>query len=102
LDVKNASPAIVDAAKNLVKRLKMLRHPSVLTFLESVEVFTLQFNGIPLCYVYYNYAIFHVFQSDKAIYLATECVEPLEKYLERRENPQGDLSVAWGLFQVTV
>lgn len=47
---------------------------------------------------------FYVFlvQSDKAIYLATENVEPLEKYLDRKENAQGDLSVAWGLFQVTV
>jgi hypothetical protein len=38
LDVKNASPAIADAAKAAVKRLKTLRHPSILTFLDSAEV----------------------------------------------------------------
>ncbi|CAL8111632.1 unnamed protein product [Orchesella dallaii] len=76
LDTKNSSPSEIEAAKAAVKRLKMLRHPSVLTFLDSVE-------------------------SDKAVYLATESVEPLGKYLERKENTQGDLSVAWGLFQVT-
>jgi len=38
LDTKTASPAEVDAAKATVKRLKTLRHPSVLTFFDSVEV----------------------------------------------------------------
>lgn len=38
LESKNASPAEMDAAKASVKRLKTLRHPNVLTFLDSVEV----------------------------------------------------------------
>ena len=38
LDSKNSSPAEVEAAKACVKRLKTLRHPNILTFLDSVEV----------------------------------------------------------------
>lgn len=62
-----------------------------------VKVFNRNPKSESLCIIH-----FVTLQSEKAIYLATEYVEPLEKYLERRENPQGDLSVAWGLFQVTV
>lgn len=38
LDTKNSSQSEVDAAKAAVKRLKTLRHPSILTFFDSVEV----------------------------------------------------------------
>jgi SCY1-like protein 1 len=38
LDSKNSSPSEIEAGKAAVKRLKTLRHPNILTFLDSVEV----------------------------------------------------------------
>ena len=60
-----------------VKRLKTLRHPSVLTFVHSVE-------------------------TDKAVLLATEPVEPLQEHLEQLldRGPKRDNYLAWGIFQV--
>ena len=29
-------------------------------------------------------------------------MEPLEKHLEKKDSLHGDLSVSWGLFQITV
>ncbi|KAK9873941.1 hypothetical protein WA026_002294 [Henosepilachna vigintioctopunctata] len=77
-DVKSGSESQLDIAKSAVKRLKTLRHPSILTFLDSYE-------------------------SDKVIYLATECVEPLAVHLQKLsiEGPQKDLYIAWGIFQIT-
>lgn len=62
-----------------MKRLKTLRHPSILTYLDSLE-------------------------SEKVIYLATEYVEPLSSHLEKLElDPQQkELYIAWGIFQITV
>jgi hypothetical protein len=37
-DVKNGSETQLDIAKTAVKRLKTLRHPSILTYLDSLEV----------------------------------------------------------------
>lgn len=66
-------------AKAAIKRLKTLRHPSVLTYLDS-------------------------FESDKILYLATEYVEPLATHLQKLslEGPQKELYIAWGIFQITV
>ena len=62
-----------------VKRLKTLRHPSVLTFVHSVE-------------------------TDKAVLLATEPVEPLQEHLEQLldRGPKRDNYLAWGIFQVMI
>lgn len=59
--------------------MKTLRHPSVLTYLDSLE-------------------------SEKILYLATEYVDPLGEHLEKLplDGPQKDLYVAWGIFQITV
>lgn len=78
-DIKNGSETQLEIAKGAVKRLKTLRHPSVLTYLDSLE-------------------------SDKILYLATEYVEPLSSHLENLsiEGPQKDLYVSWGIFQITV
>lgn len=35
---KEANPAHIEAAKAAVKRLKTLRHPCVLTYIDSLEV----------------------------------------------------------------
>ncbi|XP_055586275.1 N-terminal kinase-like protein isoform X2 [Uranotaenia lowii] len=78
-DIKNGSDVKLDLAKAAIKRLKTLRHPSVLQFLDSLE-------------------------TDKVLYVATELVEPLGVYSERQlanEGPQRDLYLAWGVFQIT-
>nr|CAI5858080.1 unnamed protein product [Callosobruchus analis] len=77
-DLKSNTDADLDIAKSAVKRLKTLRHPSVLTYIDSLE-------------------------SDKVLYLATEHVDPLKDHLEKLplEGPQRDLYIAWGIFQIT-
>ena len=62
-----------------VKRLKTLRHPSVLTYVHSVE-------------------------TDKAVLLATEPVEPLQEHLEQLldRGPKRENYLAWGIFQVPI
>jgi hypothetical protein len=52
------------------------------------------------CYCYNLRCSYSFIQSEKAIYLATEYVQPLESHLEIQGNR--DLSISWGLFQVTV
>lgn len=37
-DIKNGSETQFDVGKTAVKRLKTLRHPSILTYLDSFEV----------------------------------------------------------------
>lgn len=37
-DIKNGSETQLDVARSSVKRLKTLRHPSILTYLDSLEV----------------------------------------------------------------
>lgn len=78
-DIKNGSDTKLEIAKSSMKRLKTLRHPSVLQYLDS-------------------------FESDKMLYVATEYVQPLGIYLETvdRESQQNDLYLAWGIFQITV
>lgn len=77
-DIKNGSDAQLEIAKAAVKRLKTLRHPSILTYLDS-------------------------FESDKVVYLVTEHIDPLSTHLEKLplEEPQKELYVAWGIFQIT-
>ena len=60
-----------------VKRLKTLRHPSVLTYVHSVE-------------------------SAAAVLLATEPAAPLQEHLEQLvdRGPKRDNYLAWGIFQV--
>ncbi|XP_050736477.1 N-terminal kinase-like protein isoform X2 [Eriocheir sinensis] len=75
---KEANPAHVEAAKAAVKRLKTLRHPCVLTYIDSLE-------------------------SDKQVQLVTEPVSPLLTWLsESALSPaQRSSAIAWGLLQVT-
>ncbi|XP_075223189.1 N-terminal kinase-like protein yata [Lycorma delicatula] len=77
-DVKNGSDTQFEVAKAAVKRLKTLRHPSILTYLDSLE-------------------------TEKMLYLATEYVEPLSAHLETcaNEGQPKDLYLAWGIFQIT-
>ncbi|XP_065214218.1 N-terminal kinase-like protein [Planococcus citri] len=65
-------------AKNSVKRLKTLRHPSILQYIDSHE-------------------------TDKALLLVTEFVEPLNAYLTNswRSIQEKDMYLSWGIFQIT-
>lgn len=77
-DIRNGSETQFEIAKASLKRLKTLRHPSILTYLDSLE-------------------------SDKVLYLATEYIEPLASHLDKMtlDGPQKDLYIAWGIFQIT-
>jgi SCY1-like protein 1 len=78
-DVKNGSDVKLDLAKSFLKRLKTLRHPSLLTFLDSCE-------------------------TEKSVFIATEAIEPLGVYIDKlaTDGPQRELYLAWGIFQITV
>lgn len=78
-DIKNGSETKLEIAKSAVKRLKTLRHPSVLQFLDSLE-------------------------TDKQLYVATESVQPLGSFIDTldKDSPQTDLYLSWGIFQITV
>ncbi|XP_069116856.1 N-terminal kinase-like protein [Argopecten irradians] len=76
-DVKGSSESQVQLAKGALKRIKTLRHPNILTFLDGIE-------------------------TEKVIYFATEPVVPLETYLKDNENhgDQNSLAISWGLHQI--
>jgi len=78
-DVKDgASDTQLEVARTAVKKLKTLKHPSILTYISSLE-------------------------TDKTVLLATEQVVPLGDCLDNLEDrgPKRDFYLAWGLFQVT-
>lgn len=79
LDCRNGvgSEAQMELAKASVKRLKTVRHPNILTYVDSL-------------------------QGDKVIYLVTEYVEPLETRITSSSfsNRKGLLSSAWGIYQL--
>ncbi|XP_054264918.1 N-terminal kinase-like protein isoform X2 [Macrosteles quadrilineatus] len=75
-DIKSSNEIQLELARSAVKRLKTLRHPSVLTYLDSIE-------------------------SDKVLYLATEYVEPLQHHLNAHDDQQRELYLGWGIFQIT-
>ncbi|XP_008207719.1 N-terminal kinase-like protein isoform X2 [Nasonia vitripennis] len=78
--VKPGAEYQLEIARAAVKRLKTLRHPSILAYLDSLE-------------------------TDKTIYLATERVEPLHNRLSRvadiGEGSKRELYLSWGIFQIT-
>ncbi|RZF47545.1 hypothetical protein LSTR_LSTR009081 [Laodelphax striatellus] len=79
-DIKNSSDTQFEVAKAAVKRLKTLRHPSILTYHDSLE-------------------------TEKMLYLVTEYIEPLHTHLETSCSSEGpaakELYLAWGIFQIT-
>lgn len=77
-DVQRSSEMQFDIAKTALKKLKTMRHPSLLHYLDSCE-------------------------TDKVLYIATEYVEPLSVHLEemKLEGQQKDLFLSWGIFQIT-
>ncbi|XP_060575730.1 N-terminal kinase-like protein [Ruditapes philippinarum] len=77
-DVKSSSESQTALARSSFKRIKTLRHPNILTFLDGIE-------------------------TDKVIYIATEPVTPLSTYIENNDAEQrkNQLSISWGLHKVT-
>jgi SCY1-like protein 1 len=67
------------AAKNGIKRTKMLRHPNVLMFQDGVD-------------------------SEKAVFIATERVQPLYLYLKESNESESlkENEISWGLYQIAV
>ena len=79
-ECKSGNEHLLDVARSAVKRLKTLRHPSILAYLDSLE-------------------------TDKMVYLATERVEPLYNRLARKSDAdkesKKELYFSWGIFQIT-
>lgn len=66
-------------AKAAIKRLKTLRHPSILKYIDSLE-------------------------TEKTVYLVTEYVSPLNGYFESNSNytdEQKTFATSWGLHQIS-
>lgn len=78
-DFKEPNSKQVDRAKQSLKRIKTLRHPSILKYVDSYE-------------------------SEKSICIVTEAVTPLADYLEAASNlftqTQREFSIAYGLQKV--
>ncbi|CAH1637668.1 unnamed protein product [Spodoptera littoralis] len=77
-DVQKHSETLFDIAKASLKKLKTMRHPSLLHYLDSCE-------------------------TEKFLYVATEYVDPLATHIEdlKLEGPQKELFLSWGIFQIT-
>ncbi|EDW81177.2 uncharacterized protein Dwil_GK11922 [Drosophila willistoni] len=77
-DIRSGSDTKCELAKASLKRLKTLRHPSILQYLDSLE-------------------------TDKMLYVATEAVDPLGTYFTKlaTDSVQKGLYLAWGIFQIT-
>lgn len=77
-DAKDGNTTHLDVAKGAIKRLKTLRHPCILTYVDSLE-------------------------SDKLVYLVTEPVTPLLMWLNDNtlNSAHRSTAVSWGLLQVT-
>ncbi|KAK9294456.1 hypothetical protein QLX08_010918 [Tetragonisca angustula] len=79
-ECKTGNEHLLNIARSAVKRLKTLRHPSILAYLDS-------------------------FETNKVIYLATERVETLYSRLTRKsdndDESKKELYFSWGIFQIT-
>lgn len=74
-DVKSSSESQVQVAKGAFKRIKTLRHPNIVSFLDGVE-------------------------TEKVIYFATEAIVPLESYLNENDENRNLMAISWGIHQV--
>lgn len=78
-DIKDQNSSSVDRAKQFLKRIKTLRHPSILKYVDSCE-------------------------TEKSICVVTERVSPLVDYLAKASSEftptQREFSIAYGLLNV--
>ncbi|XP_078672042.1 N-terminal kinase-like protein isoform X1 [Branchiostoma floridae x Branchiostoma belcheri] len=72
-DIKDYNETQMQTAKNSLKRLKTLRHPNVVTYIDSLE-------------------------ANKTVYVVTEPVVPLVTYIA--EQKPNELVISWGLHQI--
>lgn len=79
VDSKDLNSALIERAKQSIKRIKTLRHPSILKYVDSSE-------------------------SEKSVCLVTEAVIPLSEYLDNSTKDytqkQRDFSIAYGILNV--
>ncbi|XP_055339833.1 N-terminal kinase-like protein [Paramacrobiotus metropolitanus] len=73
-DAQKQGESWLSAAKASLKRLKTMRHPNILTYVDGLE-------------------------TDKIVYIVTEPVTPLSEYLLKCTK-KNDHLLAWGLFQI--
>ena len=75
-DIKAGSDVTTEVAKNCLKRIRTLRHPNIVTYVDGLE-------------------------SEKFVYIATEYVTPLSTYLDKIEDiEESSMAISWGLHQV--
>ncbi|XP_066205730.1 N-terminal kinase-like protein isoform X5 [Saccopteryx leptura] len=76
-DVKPGAEEQTQVAKAAFKRLKTLRHPNILAYIDGLE-------------------------TDKCLHIVTEAVTPLGVYLKARAEAGGpkELELSWGLHQI--
>ncbi|XP_072826390.1 N-terminal kinase-like protein isoform X1 [Vicugna pacos] len=76
-DVKPGAEEQTQVAKAAFKRLKTLRHPNILAYIDGLE-------------------------TDKCLHVVTEAVTPLRIYLKARAEAGGlkELELSWGLHQI--
>uniref|UniRef100_G3UN84 N-terminal kinase-like protein n=1 Tax=Loxodonta africana TaxID=9785 RepID=G3UN84_LOXAF len=76
-DVKPGAEEQTQVAKAAFKRLKTLRHPNILAYIDGLE-------------------------TDKCLHIVTEAVTPLGMYLKARVEAGGlkELELSWGLHQI--
>ncbi|XP_025734601.1 N-terminal kinase-like protein isoform X1 [Callorhinus ursinus] len=76
-DVKPGADEQTQVAKAAFKRLKTLRHPNILAYIDGLE-------------------------TDRCLHVVTEAVTPLKMYLKERAEAGGlkELELSWGLHQI--
>ncbi|XP_078001167.1 N-terminal kinase-like protein [Glandiceps talaboti] len=74
-EIKGSSESQTQTAKTAFKRIKTLRHPNILMYLDGLE-------------------------TENLLYIVTEKVEPLESYLKTHSVKTNELSISWGLHQI--
>ncbi|XP_068115538.1 N-terminal kinase-like protein [Hyperolius riggenbachi] len=76
-DIRPGADERTQAAKSALKRIKTLRHPNILSYVDGLE-------------------------TDKCIYMVTEPVTSLGTYMKSRSDSGGigELEISWGLHQI--
>ncbi|KAG8438069.1 hypothetical protein GDO86_008670 [Hymenochirus boettgeri] len=76
-EVRPGTEEQTQAAKTAIKRIKTLKHPNILSYVDGLE-------------------------TEKCLYIVTEPVTPLEAYMKSRADKGvvSDLEISWGLHQI--
>ncbi|NP_001085304.1 N-terminal kinase-like protein [Xenopus laevis] len=76
-EIRPGAEEQTQAAKTASKRIKTLKHPNILSYVDGLE-------------------------TDKCLYIVTEPVTPLETYVKLRTDSGGvsELEISWGLHQI--